>query len=238
MEARTTELSCIRSKSGDSLSQIGKLTRLTFDQVKNSFGQATGYTPKELSIIFCMKQAGISLEEISQKFGIDLEVLKYFLEPQEATEEIVGTEALADQGPYEISLEVSKRAYTLGSPEDCKTYRKSPPTTTEQTKEPHTFFYSCLWNWLFRVNLLTGEQSCHEVPNYEFRPSHRWSELPGGRLLITGGGFPSVREVEKIETLREYAVSSQPPMHTARSDHAAVYHSQHVYVLGGTGTSA
>jgi hypothetical protein len=37
----------------------------------------------------------------------------------------------------------------------------------------------------------------------------------------------------KIDTLREYAASFQPPMHTARSEHAAVYHSQYVYVLGG-----
>jgi hypothetical protein len=37
----------------------------------------------------------------------------------------------------------------------------------------------------------------------------------------------------KIDTLREYALSSQPPMHTARINHAAVYHSQYLYVLGG-----
>jgi hypothetical protein len=35
-----------------------------------------------------------------------------------------------------------------------------------------------------------------------------------------------------IDTLREYAASSQPPMHTARSALAAVYHSQYLYVLG------
>jgi hypothetical protein len=55
--------------------------------------------------------------------------------------------------------------------------------------------------------------------------------LPGGSLLITGGH--ALRDVVKIDTLREYAASSQPPMHSARADHAAVYHSQYVYVLGG-----
>jgi hypothetical protein len=59
------------------------------------------------------------------------------------------------------------------------------------------------------------------------------SELPGGRLLLTGGTWEGVKEVMKIDTLREYAVSSQPPMHTARRSHAAVYHSQYLYVLGG-----
>jgi hypothetical protein len=57
----------------------------------------------------------------------------------------------------------------------------------------------------------------------------RWSELPGGSLVevyIT-------EEVVKVDTPREWAVSSQPPMHTARCSHAAVYHSQYLYVLGG-----
>jgi hypothetical protein len=59
--------------------------------------------------------------------------------------------------------------------------------------------------------------------------------LVGGSLFITGGfeDNKSVREVVKIDTLREWAVSSQPPMHTARCSHAAVYHSQHLYVLAG-----
>jgi hypothetical protein len=58
--------------------------------------------------------------------------------------------------------------------------------------------------------------------------------LPRGSLLITGGGASlGVREVEMIDTLREFAVSTQPPMHTPRQSHAAVYHSQYLYVLGG-----
>jgi hypothetical protein len=122
--------------------------------------------------------------------------------------------------------------------------------TTEESEEPHkqhptktlqkpqympTFFYCCHSNYneLHRVNLLTGEQSCHEMPNYEFKYGCRWSELPGGSLLITGGEHPAVREVVKIDTLRESAVCSLPPMLTARRNHAAVYHSQYLYVLGG-----
>jgi hypothetical protein len=89
---------------------------------------------------------------------------------------------------------------------------------------------------LHRVRLLTGEQSLTEVPSYEFRIGSRWSELPGGSLLITGGYMP-VREVVRLETLREYAVCSQPPMHTARHHHAALYHSQYVYVLAGRNNS-
>jgi hypothetical protein len=36
----------------------------------------------------------------------------------------------------------------------------------------------------------------------------------------------------EIHGLRELAVSSQPLMHIARQNHAAVYRSQYVYVLG------
>jgi hypothetical protein len=99
-----------------------------------------------------------------------------------------------------------------------------------------TFLYYCLGdtNELHMVSLLTGEKSCHEVPHYQFNSGCRRSELPGGDLLITGGGWPDARdEVVKIDTSREYAVCSLPPMHTARSGHAAVYHSQYLYVLAG-----
>jgi hypothetical protein len=82
------------------------------------------------------------------------------------------------------------------------------------------------------------------MPDYLFKIGSQWSELPGGSLLITGGDpyednlepdevTTIAREVAKIDTLREFAVCSVPPMHSARSEHAAVYHSQYLYVLGG-----
>jgi hypothetical protein len=99
------------------------------------------------------------------------------------------------------------------------------------------FIYACLGDELHRMNLLTGEQSCIQTPAYVFKGGCAWSEFPGGILLLTGGfeGFSQevLREVVKIDTLRECAVSSLPPMHTARGNHATVYHSQYVYVLGG-----
>jgi hypothetical protein len=122
----------------------------------------------------------------------------------------------------------------VGSLEEAKQPQSPQPPQTQPQHSP-TFFYSCEHNTnqLHRVNLLTGEQSKYKVPRYQFKGYCRWSELPGGSLLITGGG--DSRDVVKIDTLREYAASSQPPMHTARRSHAAVYHSQYVYVLGGHG---
>jgi hypothetical protein len=121
-------------------------------------------------------------------------------------------------------------------------YNPSPPKMTEETKQTQptqtkpqptpTFFYSCHsdTNQLYRVNLLTGEQSRHEVPHYRFKSGCRLSELPSGGLLITGG-MPGVRDVVRVD-VGTFAVSPQPSMHTARRDHATVYHSQYVYVLG------
>jgi hypothetical protein len=58
--------------------------------------------------------------------------------------------------------------------------------------------------------------------------------VPGGSLLITGGGYPSaVREVVRIDTRREFAVAHCAPMLTPRRLHAAVYHTPHLYILGG-----
>jgi hypothetical protein len=58
------------------------------------------------------------------------------------------------------------------------------------------------------------------------------SEVPGGNLLITGGS-PAVREVVRIDTRREFAVAHCAPMLTPRSWHVAVYHTPHLYILGG-----
>jgi hypothetical protein len=99
-----------------------------------------------------------------------------------------------------------------------------------------TFIYSYKANTdqLHKTNLVTGEHSSHKVPSYTFRPYCRWSEVPVGSLLVTGGGHPTpVKEVAKIDTRREFAVSHCPPMLTPRYCHAAVYHTPHLYTLSG-----
>jgi hypothetical protein len=107
--------------------------------------------------------------------------------------------------------------------------------STRNTLRPKFIYGSIIGTrQLHRINLLTGEQSTHQMPSYQFNWYSHWSELPGGSLTITGGsrGATLLRDVVKIDTLREWAVSSLPPMHTARRNHAAVYHSQYLYVLG------
>jgi hypothetical protein len=99
-----------------------------------------------------------------------------------------------------------------------------------------TFIYSYRQNTdqLHRTSLVTGENSSHRMPSYTFKHGCCWSEVPGGSLLITGGDNPdAVRVVVRIDTRREFAVSLRPPMLTPRSWHVAVYHTPHLYILGG-----
>jgi hypothetical protein len=209
MAARTLELICTRSKLSNLLSQLGLHTEPTIDQVKE---QATDLTAERLSII--MKQGGLSLEQISLELEVAQDVLNQIL-----TQDQPQTDATYVTG----AVESSPSHFSRSTPEDFK--------------EPaHPQFIYCYSDYeLMRTNLDTEVRSSHIIPNYMFYEQCRVSEMPGGSLLLTEGwnGRNSVREVDKIDTLREIAVSSQPPMHTARCTHAAVHHSQYLYVLGG-----
>jgi hypothetical protein len=110
--------------------------------------------------------------------------------------------------------------------------------TLEAFYQVPTFIYSYMPNTdqLHRTNLVTGEHSSHRVPSYTFKSGSCWSDVPGGSLLITGGGLPVVREVVRIDTRREFAVAHCAPMLTPREGHAAVYHTPHLYILGGWST--
>jgi hypothetical protein len=222
MSERTLKLIISTSKQGHSQSLTSELNWLTKDKVMEKLWQATELSPDGLNIN--TKQEGLTHEQTNQD---ELEVLEQ-VSTQEAIT-VVGFEAqakaLLEQGKrtYEISrpIGVSERA-VLTCIRDSPCYPYIP-----------TFLYCCKNNTheLHRVNLLTGEESLHKVNAFDFKSDCRWSELPGGSLLITGGG--NSREVVKIDTLREFAVSSLPPMHSARHHHASVYHSQYLYVLGG-----
>jgi hypothetical protein len=84
------------------------------------------------------------------------------------------------------------------------------------------------------TNLATGIDSSVKLVRGKLCMGCCWSEVPGGGLLITGDRT----RVTRIDTLREFAVTEAPPMITARMYHFAVYHAQHVYVLGGYGPLA
>jgi hypothetical protein len=90
-KARTTKLNCAKSKSGDKLSQAGKLTGLTISELKEKLWQVTGLTPEKLRIMLNMKQEGCSLEQTREEFRVELEVLKQFLTgPENIQDTVVG----------------------------------------------------------------------------------------------------------------------------------------------------
>jgi hypothetical protein len=210
-------------KQGDSLEEISELCSVAVASLLEVFPESS--LPADLrNQILTLARQGLSSEDISHSRGI----------PEADVITVVNSIKLQSKSPATVSTVLEQGrldARTIvGSLEEAKQPQRPQPPQTQPQHSP-TFFYSCEYdtNKLHRVNLLTGEQSKHEVPHYQFKGGCCWSELPEGSLLITGGG----RDVVKIDTLREYAASSQPPMHTARFYHAAVYHSQYVYVLGG-----
>jgi lambda repressor-like predicted transcriptional regulator len=209
-------------------------------QFMNDPQQAT--EDKYTKLIISRSKQGRSLGQISELTGLTVDTVKaklgkatglspgdlsiiFTLRQEGSSLEQINQE-------FGVELEVLKQFLT-------------DPTTTEETKEPPqptkpqhshmpTFLYSCEQdtNKLHRVNLLTGEKTCYAVPNFKVKSACRWSELPEGSLLITGGGFPGVKEAVRLD-VGTFEVSSQALMHTARRNHASLYHSQYVYVLGG-----
>jgi hypothetical protein len=107
--------------------------------------------------------------------------------------------------------------------------------TLEPFSQVPTFIYSYIYytDQLYRVNLVTGEHSSHRVRSYTFKYGCSSSELPGGSLLITGGeekeDRSKVREVVRIDTRSELAVTHCTPWLTPRLAHAAVYHTPHLH---------
>jgi hypothetical protein len=127
---------------------------------------------------------------------------------------------------------------TIDQTQSPKTFTKTELQVREDSLPTFIYTRSYDFEQLWRTNLVTGLESCYRTPSYEFKLGCVLSELPGGCLLVTGGGYPEVsREVVAIGTLREFAVTHQSPMLLPRSDHTCVYHTQHVYVLGGLSDS-
>jgi hypothetical protein len=141
---------------------------------------------------------------------------------QRLVEQAERTEAYA----FTLSRELGETKHSLQDTREALYHRQEVPlpafiySYTEDTDQLH------------RTNQVSGEQLSHQVPSYIFKRGCCWSEVPGGSLLITGGGYPAVSEVVRID-VGTFEVSSQRDMHTPRRAHAAVYHSQHAYVLGG-----
>jgi hypothetical protein len=228
------------SLPADLRKQILTLARqgLSSEDISHSTGIAEAEVITVVNSIKLQSKGTATVSTVLEQGRLDSRMIVGSLEEtksaQRATDAKQGTKTYTLGSPDEgvsLTSKASEPAPVYHrTPEEAKQPQRPQPTQTKPQHSP-TFFYSCPrdTNQLHRVNLLTGEQSEHEVPHYQFKYGCRWSELPGGSLLITGGEFS--RDVVRVD-VGTFAVSPQPPMHTARQSHAAVYHSQYVYVLG------
>jgi hypothetical protein len=202
-------------------------------------------TARTTELIVTRSKLGDSLRQISLLTGLTIEQVKETHgQATGLTAEELSTFFHIKQRGHSLeqisqAVEVAHDVLVHFLPQD------TPDTEHDQTYVPRHFLPQFVYSSIFgtgqmlRTNLLTGELSCLTTLGFRYKQFPRWRELPGGRLLITGGWNRSfaVREVVKVDTLREWAVCTQPPMHTARFNHAAVYHSQCLYVLGGWDSS-
>jgi hypothetical protein len=122
-------------------------------------------------------------------------------------------------------------SHTVGAEHD-------PLDTLEAFYPVPAFRYSYELNTgdLRKTNLVTGEHIRHRVLPDTFKNWCCWSEVPGVSLLSTGGREGEqtlVDDVVRIDTRREFAVVHCASMLNPRVDHAQVYHTPHLYVLGG-----
>jgi hypothetical protein len=97
----------------------------------------------------------------------------------------------------------------------------------------HRHFFRCRagTSQLHKTLLDSGKQLYLQVPLFQFEYGCSWCEVPGGALLITGGG--QSHALTSIDVQRELAVTTKPPMQTARFQHCSVYYADCLYVLGG-----
>jgi hypothetical protein len=125
-----------------------------------------------------------------------------------------GSQDLDQEGSQCKQAQLAQEAMLQAQPEDTQANAfNRAETSLQDTREAFyhevpTFIYSYKLDTdqLHRTNLVTGEHSSHRVPSYTFKYGCCWSEVPGGSLFITGGGYPIVRKVVRIDTRREFAV--------------------------------
>jgi hypothetical protein len=206
MLRREVNFICSRSKKGDSLAEISELLDYTEQQVKEILGQFTGLTPKELDIVYRLKHKGCSLDEISEQFIVDIEVLRQFLP------NTICRQSLPSEHSVEEERQSNELVYYSGQWTN-KLWRTDLITGQDCCLQVplYEFDGGCLSELPGRHLLVTGGVD------------------PSSFMVIPRRATTKVVKIN----VRTLAVTQRPPMHTARIDHTAVYYNRHVYVVGG-----
>lgn len=98
-----------------------------------------------------------------------------------------------------------------------------------------TFSYKASTKELHMAKISTGEQSCIMLCSFSFMWGSVWCLMPGGALCVTGGYVrgKSVKDVVRIDSVKDFAVTQMAPMISRRSAHGSVAYQEYLYVVGG-----
>jgi hypothetical protein len=206
MFRREIRFICMRSKEGDSLTEISELLDYTELQVKEVLGQFTGLTSQELDIVYRLKQKGYSLDEISEQFYVDIEVLRQFLPDTVCTQPFHSEPSVKEEQP------------------SCELVYYSVQWTNQLWRTDLVTGDTCCLrvpSYEFDGGSLSELPGRHLLVTGGFDPS--------GFMIIPRRATTKVVKID----VRTLAVTQRPPMHTARLDHTAVYYDRYVYVVGG-----
>lgn len=262
-ELRLIKLVNKRSKAGDSLSDISKLCKLPTAKVLDYLSRSTNLTPKDLEIIFSLKSKGLSLDEISDEFSIDLALLQSFLPDTELTLEkkhsiLVMSRKGRPNSSISKFLGIRKEAVEnylskcdcssdedsvgLAGATESKSKAKTQAPASKGIKgnrsgeELPKVIYSFFNSstLLYRTNMLIGDLYCLRLSSFFFKPLCSLTELPDAKLFITGGGHPfGSSDVHCIDIKRDFSVCTKLSLSTPRRYHVSLNHAGFVYVIGG-----
>lgn len=155
-----------------------------------------------------------------------------------------------ERGPTALQTPEASLAHLTNS-SYFKTPRKIPKKSTicTSSNDPDTstvvylkkltnpskiYSYKFDTSQFYSADLNTGQMTIFKFMNFTFKIGCCWTELPNRSLVVTGGGlFELNRETVRIVPNKEYAVTLLPSMLSVRSCHSSVYHSGHIYAIGG-----
>mmetsp|Transcript_13434 Transcript_13434/g.25306 ORF Transcript_13434/g.25306 Transcript_13434/m.25306 type:complete len:168 (+) Transcript_13434:634-1137(+) len=75
-QQRLMNLVCKRSKAGMSISEIATVCNLTTAEVANLLAKKTNLETSEIDVILRLREVGLSLEQISEEYEVDITTLK------------------------------------------------------------------------------------------------------------------------------------------------------------------
>jgi hypothetical protein len=191
---------------------------ISVGEVVRTIAKRSRLTQAAVLDIFEMKSLGLSTKQISITLAVSYSVLRVFL-PEVSKQ--VGAKLLKLKAQGRTNAAVSKKLW-------LKRHVVASYYEANATK----FVYTYSDFEFYKRNTRTGNVVNADFLRYNFSRYSSFAELPGEKVLATGGYRPYRSYI--IDTRREYAVTSTARMHIPRSTHSSVYYDKHVYAIGNS----